>query len=67
MAVSDQQADGKIAPVARKNNTAPVNETEKKESEQEAVSAAKKTALEKADRQAEEILSETDDNFETSG
>ena len=65
MAVSDQQADGKIAPVARKNNTAPVNETEKKESEQEAVSAAKKTALEKADRQAEEILSETDDNFET--
>ena len=65
MAVSDQQADGKIAPVARKNNTAPVNETEKKESEQEAVSAAKKTALEKADRQAEEILSETDDSFET--
>ena len=64
MAVSDQQAGGKIVPVARKNNTAPVNETEKKESEQEAVSAAKKTALEKADRQAEEILSETDDNFE---
>ena len=64
IAASDQQADGKKVPVARKNNTASANETEDKESEQEAVSTAKKIALEKAGRQAEEILSETDDSFE---
>ena len=64
MVVSDQQADGKKIPVARSNNTALANGTEKKESEQEVASTAKKIALEKAGRQAEEILSETDDNFE---
>ena len=62
--VSDQLADGKKVAAARKNNTAPANETEDKESEQEAVSTEKKIAQEKAGRRAEEILSETDDNFE---
>ena len=64
MVVSDQQAGGNYIPVVRNNNTAPENETEPKESEREVVSAAKKAALEKAGRQAEEILSETDENFE---
>ena len=56
---------GKELPAAHEPGAAPANETEKrKESEQDAVAAEKKVALEKADQRAEEVLSETDDSFE---
>jgi hypothetical protein len=63
--ISSQKAGRKELPAATETVTVPAIETDKrKESEKDEVVAAKKVALDKADRRAEEVLSETDDNFE---
>ena len=63
--VSNQKTAGKELPASHEPVAVPANEKEKrKESEQDAIAAEKKIALEKADRLAEEVLTETDDNFE---
>ena len=63
--VPSQKAGGKEELAAHDSDVTPVIETEKrKETEQNAVTAAKKVALEKAGQQAEEVLLETDDSFE---
>ena len=63
--VSGQKAAGSEVPAVHEPDVATVNEAKnRKEPEPDVVDAAKKAVLEKADRQAEEVLSETDDNFE---
>ena len=63
--VSGQTTDGKELIAAHEPVAAPANEAEKgKEPEQAMGAAEKKIVLEKADQRAEEVLSETDENFE---
>jgi len=65
-AVLDRQKVSKESGVVLEQNTVPKkNETKsKKETKKDKAAAARQVALKKAVKQAEEILSETDDNFE---
>ena len=60
--ISDRRKGSRESIVAPEQNTVPKNETEKKKESEKA--AARQIALGKAEKQAEEVLSETDDNFE---
>ena len=63
--VSGQNTIMKETSVTPEQDAAPADKTKKeKESKSDKVAAATKATLEKADQQAEKVLSETDDSFE---
>jgi hypothetical protein len=62
---SERQQGSRESDVDSEQNTVAVHETKnRKEEKKDDAAAARQVALEKAEKQAEEILSETDDNYE---